>query len=154
MGKEKHTVDELGYLMGMVHRSVRLNLEQVINVLPQNMRFEQIIVLRLAMKSGGMIPQSNMVGMIPSLDRHRVSRLCAEVEELGLIRREPNPENRRENLIVLEKAGQKLLDAFIQLAREANKHIFHGLSEDQVSNLFFTLQHIQQNLENNSTPTS
>ncbi len=144
---QKPTVDELGYLMGRVHRQIRFNVEGVLDHIPHVTRFEQLIVLRFLAKSGGDCQQSDVIGALPMLDRHRVSRLCAEVEKLGFIKRKPNPENRRENLLFLTDAGRKTIDNFIDLVRGANNNIFEGLSDQQVLELFDVLEHILKNLE-------
>lgn len=154
MKDEKYTVDQLGYVMGMVHRNIRLNVESVLDEVPDVERFEHMIVLRFIKMHGARMAQSELIGAMPNLDRHRVSRLCAEVEELGFIERISNPENRRENLLVLQPRGEEVISKFISLVRKVNKHIFEGLSDEQVMNLFEVLHHILDNLENNSTQTS
>ncbi|NVK03334.1 MAG: hypothetical protein HWD92_00865 [Flavobacteriia bacterium] len=154
MENSKYTVDQLGFLMGMVHRNIRANVEEVIDQLPSVHRFEHMIILRLIKEKGQPLAQSELIGSMPALDRHRVSRLCAEVEDLGFIERIPNPENRRENLLLLKPAGEKLIEQFIQIARSANKHIFEGLSDQQVMSLFEMLHHILNNLENHTTEAS
>lgn len=91
--------------------------------------------------------QSELLDFLPVFDRHRLSRLCMDVESEGLIERFPNPENRRENVLKITPKGAKTISEFKALIVKANPQLFDGLSTDQVNQTFENLQQILDNLD-------
>ncbi|KAB2808691.1 MarR family winged helix-turn-helix transcriptional regulator [Phaeocystidibacter luteus] len=153
MAKHKATVDQLGYVLGRIHRRIRANVELRRPELKEAHQFETMILLRILQQRGGTIPQSEITEYMPMLDRHRISRLSVAMEDSGFITRTPNPNNRRENILHATESGKKHVEEFVIAAREANQHIFNGLSHEQVDTLFDTLQHILKNLEDHTNTT-
>ncbi|NVK29018.1 MAG: MarR family transcriptional regulator [Flavobacteriia bacterium] len=147
MSKHKATVDQLGYMLGRIHRRIRANVELHRPELKEAHQFETVILLRILQQREGSIPQSEVADYMPMLDRHRISRLSVAMEESGFLKRTPNPENRREKILHATEKGTKHVEEFVKTARKANQHIFDGLSTEQVDTLFDTLQHILKNLE-------
>ncbi|WP_405009678.1 MarR family winged helix-turn-helix transcriptional regulator [Kitasatospora sp. NBC_01539] len=54
------------------------------------------------------------------------------LEGRGLIRREPNPGNRRERLVLLAEPGRQLLAAYAGPARELEERMVAGLTTEEV----------------------
>lgn len=137
----------LGYFMGRIHQHIRKNAMHLAHEEGYPLKFEQTILLRVIFKKGDKIPQSQLLEALPSLDRHRLSRACAEMEELGLIHRGPNPENRRENILSLTPKGLEATLRFKELIYRANPHIFSGIPADEMDATINTLQKVLINLE-------
>ncbi|MFE0582891.1 MULTISPECIES: MarR family winged helix-turn-helix transcriptional regulator [unclassified Streptomyces] len=55
------------------------------------------------------------------------------LESRGLIRREPNPANRRERLILLADPGRRLLAEYAEPARRIEARMTAGLSPEQTA---------------------
>lgn len=140
-------VVQLGYTMMRIHRRLRKNVQAVLEESDSSFKFEHMMTLRLTRMNGGQLSQSELLDQLPMFDRHRVSRLCAEIEELGLITRTPNPENRRENLLHLTPEGIDAIEGFMDLVSQTNSHIFDGMKNEDVLQMFDYLNRILHNLE-------
>ncbi|MCY0942074.1 MarR family winged helix-turn-helix transcriptional regulator [Streptomyces antarcticus] len=68
------------------------------------------------------------------------------LESRGLIRREPNPENRRERLVLLTGAGGRLLDEYAEPVRALEDRMVAGLTPDEVDGFRRALQHTWRSL--------
>lgn len=55
------------------------------------------------------------------------------LEGRGLIRREPNPRNRREKAILLADAGRRLLATYAEPARQLEQRMVRDLGPDEVA---------------------
>ncbi|MEJ1199447.1 MarR family transcriptional regulator [Streptomyces sp. BB1-1-1] len=68
------------------------------------------------------------------------------LENRGLIRREPNPDNRRERLILLADAGRRLLAEYAEPARGLEDRMVAGLDAEQVDLFRDALNHAWRSL--------
>ncbi|MFE6591733.1 MarR family winged helix-turn-helix transcriptional regulator [Streptomyces sp. NPDC057781] len=68
------------------------------------------------------------------------------LEHRGLIRREPNPDNRRERLILLADAGRRLLAEYAEPARGLEDRMVAGLDGEQVDLFRDALNHAWRSL--------
>ncbi|QES10951.1 MarR family transcriptional regulator [Streptomyces venezuelae] len=68
------------------------------------------------------------------------------LEGRGLIRREPNPDNRRERLILLTDAGRALLDEYAGPARGLEDRMVADLTPDEVDAFRQALQRTWRSL--------
>ncbi|MFB6550819.1 MarR family winged helix-turn-helix transcriptional regulator [Streptomyces sp. NPDC056405] len=68
------------------------------------------------------------------------------LENRGLIRREPNPDNRRERLILLADAGRRLLAEYAAPARELEERMVADLDVEQVGLFRDALNHAWRSL--------
>ncbi|MFB7088494.1 MarR family winged helix-turn-helix transcriptional regulator [Streptomyces sp. NPDC056296] len=68
------------------------------------------------------------------------------LENRGLIRREPNPDNRRERLILLADAGRRLLAEYAAPARELEERMVADLDAEQVGLFRDALNHAWRSL--------
>jgi DNA-binding MarR family transcriptional regulator len=67
------------------------------------------------------------------LSRERVSRVVTELEEAGLIQREPNPDDRRSSYAVITAAGRRRLRAAAPTYLRAIEHHYsQHLSDDEL----------------------
>lgn len=68
------------------------------------------------------------------------------LENRGLIRREPNPDNRRERLILLADAGRRLLAEYAEPARGLEERMVADLDAEQVDLFRDALNHAWRSL--------
>ncbi len=153
MDQDKPVV-QLGYIMMRIHRRIRKNAEDALRDSNSSLRFEHMIILRLIRVNEGELAQSVVVDYLPMFDKHRVSRLCAEIEELGYIHRLPNPSNRRENVLSITDEGTSTILEFMDLATQANTHVFSGMTEKDIDQLFSMLGRVLNNLETEESQSS
>ncbi|MGW0561506.1 MarR family winged helix-turn-helix transcriptional regulator [Streptomyces sp. NPDC003016] len=63
------------------------------------------------------------------------------LESRGLIRREPNPRNRREKVVLLTDAGRRLLAEYAGPARRLEERMVQGLGPEEIVRFRETLNH-------------
>lgn len=87
------------------------------------------------------------VGRIAGIIPMNVSRAVATLKQAGRITSEPNPENRRQNLLYLTQAGEALFDEISPLAKEHAKKLFSVFSEEEREMLSEMLQRLYDQAE-------
>lgn len=146
MSEKDPKIVNLGYLLGRIHQNIRKNASVKAEELNFPYRFEHMIVTRVIDKHGGEMPQSQLLDFLPAFDRHRLSRACVEIADLGLIRREPNPNNRRENILFITELGTDAITEFKKIVLAANPEIFNNIRPEDLDVMFQTLNQIHDNL--------
>ncbi|GGH70034.1 MAG: hypothetical protein EP346_02445 [Bacteroidetes bacterium] len=146
MNTKDPKIVNLGYLIGRIHQCIRKNTTTKALELNFPYRFEHMIIMRVIDKHGGEMSQSQLLDFLPAFDRHRLSRACVEIEDLGLIRREPNPNNRRENILFSTELGTSTISEFKQIVLSANPQIFNNIRPEDLDHMFQTLHQIHDNL--------
>jgi DNA-binding MarR family transcriptional regulator len=69
------------------------------------------------------------------IDKGAIAKTLAKLEEKNLIIRKENPENKRENIIVLSEEGKKIQHHMKASLDEWNTAFMKGLSENEVAEL-------------------
>ncbi|MGW6613370.1 MarR family winged helix-turn-helix transcriptional regulator [Streptomyces erythrochromogenes] len=116
------------YLVKRTELAVRARLEELLKpagitalqytALTVLERHEGISAAQLARDS--FVTAQSMADMVRALESH------------GLIRREPNPANRRERLILLADAGRRLLEEYAEPARGLEARMVADLTAEEV----------------------
>jgi len=73
-----------------------------------------------------------------------VDRLCAD----GLLERKARKDDRRARAVFLTDAAKPLLDKLSTIAKDSEKRIFEGFSEDELDALKSSLDRIYENIGN------
>ncbi|WP_240778007.1 MarR family winged helix-turn-helix transcriptional regulator [Nonomuraea basaltis] len=97
--------------------------------------------LLAAIEEWGPIGQADL-GRSTSVDRSDVVALLGDLEQLGLIQRTVNPNNRRRNIISITPAGHKQLQALDRVVDEIQEQVLAPLSQNerqQLTNLLSKL---------------
>lgn len=76
-----------------------------------------------------------------------MAQLLARMERDGLIRREPDPGDRRSSLVILTDAARERLPAGRKVLREGNAEMTRGLSKEDVTILVGLLRRVLANVE-------
>lgn len=100
-------------------------------------------------------------GVMPSqlatragLDRARTSRTLTSLARKGLVSRTPRPGDRREVLLHLSPAGQRLYAELLPRVAHINRDLLDALTEAETELLDQLLQRLQQRAKQMATPTS
>ncbi|MDA3614612.1 MarR family winged helix-turn-helix transcriptional regulator [Polluticaenibacter yanchengensis] len=80
-------------------------------------------------------------------DRPGVTRLVDSLEKLKLVERRPDANDRRLNLVFLTGTGKEIHDKMMTIVDDTAKEAVKGLSDDQITMVKETFQHIYKNLE-------
>lgn len=80
-------------------------------------------------------------------DKAQVARLLKELEERGLILRQPDPKDRRVLRLNLTAAGEEIVGQFNMMRRRITTAMLDGLSTDDLQTLSRLLAAMAENLE-------
>lgn len=80
-------------------------------------------------------------------DAPTVTRIIDLLDEKGLIRRKPHPNDRRKTLIYLTAFGTAQVKKIKPLMVEVRKQAYDGLSSKQIEQLIDLMDHIYKNLQ-------
>lgn len=83
----------------------------------------------LAMACSGTNPSQRELGDFLDLDPSQIVGLVDGLEERGVIRREPDPRDRRSKILVATDPGQRLYAQAAQHTRQAEELTLQGLSQ-------------------------
>ena len=81
------------------------------------------------------------------VEQPSMAQLLARMERNGLVRREPDPSDRRSSLILLTEEAQAKLPAGREVLRQGNEEATRGLSADEVETLLALLRRVLANVE-------
>lgn len=82
-----------------------------------------------------------------SLANTTLTSMLDRMEHSGLIRREPSPRDRRQQLIFLTEAAFSLRDDYERISQQANERYYRGFTEDEIRVFEGYLQRVLDNLE-------
>ena len=93
---------------------------QALNLMHRNLRLLFSIMVAISSLSG--------------IDKYQTAKVLAVMEERGYIRREINPENKREKLVCLSEKGKEAANSLKDIMDQWEKIIFAGITpqEEQV----------------------
>ncbi len=143
--------------ISMEHSDVR-NIILKVELLRRKMLRPQFIDLGLTVGQGqprilrellanGAMTQRELADMC-MLDVTTMSRTLDRLEQSGLIVRESHPDCRRSWLISLTDKGCEKAEQVKQICTRADEIICGGISEDELENLYSTMEKIEKNLLN------
>ena len=127
------------FVINKVAERVDRRIEAV--VAPFDLTFRQYGLLIFLQSEGpqAQIAISRQVG----LDRTSVMRLVDELEQRDLVRRDPDPNDRRKNNVVLTDAGHELLARSLDEVKQAEREeIYAALSEQEQAQLLSLLRRV------------
>ena len=78
------------------------------------------------------------------MDKVAVNRACKELEERGLVTREPNAKDGRSHLLELTQAGREMHGEIMPLALEMERRLFSTFSEEEIETFRSLLLRIKE----------
>jgi MarR family transcriptional regulator, lower aerobic nicotinate degradation pathway regulator len=131
-------LEHMGFLVNRVAEQLNRQVERV--TLPHGLNVGQYGLL-LLLQTGG--PQAQIVLSVRvGLDRTTVMRTVDLLEQRGLVRRDPDPRDRRKNSVALTAAGAALLEATLAEVRLAEREVTARLSDHEQSHLMGLLRQL------------
>jgi len=124
------------------HRIKQVVLAQVAQHHLTSQQFWMLIALR---ESPG-LSQSELAARVRA-DAPTVSRTVAGLLERGLLRSEPDPDDRRRSRMYLSARGERLARELSAVARDVRAALVDGMDEDEVAALRRGLQRVIANLD-------
>ena len=80
-------------------------------------------------------------------DKGAISRDCARLEELGLIIRQPDPENKRRKLLSLTEKGRRIRQELVEMDDWTAEMLLSGFSEEERTQFLSYLGRMEKNAE-------
>jgi MarR family transcriptional regulator for hemolysin len=99
-----------------------------------------------ALKDGARLSQTELARW-SRVEQPTMAQLLARMERDGIIRREPDPNDRRSSLVSLTDAALARLPAGRAILEQGNRDATRGLSDDEVATLLNLLRRVLANVE-------
>ncbi len=99
-----------------------------------------------ALKDGACRSQTELA-RLAKVEQPSMAQLLARMERDGLIRREPDPADRRSSLVSLTEVAEARLPAGRAILRQANREMTEGLTKAEVGTLVDLLRRVLTNVE-------
>ena len=71
------------------------------------------------------------ISSLSGIDKYQTAKVLAAMEERGYIRREINPENKREKLVCLSEKGKEAANSLKDIMDQWEKIIFAGITPQE-----------------------
>ena len=91
--------------------------------------------------------QDNL-SLLSGVDKFRMTRLMAALEEKDLIFRETNPSNKREKIVKLTKSGMDMASRLNEVMRDWRDICFEGFTQEEYDMLSRIMLRIAKNISN------
>ena len=101
----------------------------------------------LSMLKDGAARSQTELARLAKVEQPTMAQLLARMERDGLIRREPDPSDRRSSLIALTDAARAKLPAGQAVLKQGNAEMTRGLSPEEVSTLVALLRRVLVNVD-------
>lgn len=131
-------LDDLSFVVNKVGERINRRIERV--TLPHGLAVRQYGLLLLLHAEG---PQAQItLSVRVGLDRTSVMRTVDLLEAHGLVRRDPDPNDRRKHSVALTTAGADLLTRTLAEVRQAEREVTAALSEQEQAQLLSLLRRL------------
>lgn len=135
--------ESFGFIIYQTHLRLKNNLNHSFK--PFDMTTEQWGILNRLWEKDG-VSQRDLSEKTHK-DQPNVTRILDKLEQKGLIRREPNPDDRRAFSIFLTEEGRNLKNQLVPLAVNSLEKALQGFTPEEVQALKASLNRIYNNLE-------
>jgi MarR family transcriptional regulator, transcriptional regulator for hemolysin len=99
-----------------------------------------------ALKDGARMSQTELARWA-KVEQPTMAQMLTRMERDGIIRREPDPADRRGSLVSLTKQALARLPAGREVLKQANADMTRGLTNKEVETLIGLLKHVLANVE-------
>ncbi|MBT2541574.1 MarR family transcriptional regulator [Streptomyces sp. ISL-44] len=130
------------YLVKRTELAVRARLEELVR--PAGITALQYTALTVLDRHDGI--SAAQLARDSFVTAQTMADMVRALESRGLIRREPNPDNRRERLVLLTEAGKGLLDEYAGPARALEERMVADLTPEEVDGFRQALQRTWRSL--------
>ena len=124
---ERNTLDSIFKLAHAVKQHFHHMLEtEQLGIAPMHMRALKIIEKKRDCTA-------NDIAQFTKRDKAQITRLLAGLIEQGIIEKQPNPKDKRSQLLVITEQGQKIQAQLARQGQNAYLKMTEGLSEAEIS---------------------
>lgn len=145
VGRMKKTDNILGRLIAATWLSMHKKLKQNIAKTNYDISIEQGKIL--AMLSHYDKVNQQMLTEFLLCEKTAITRWIDYLESMKLVKRMPDKNDRRQNILILTKKGHKYAGEFIEIGLLTEKQALHGIDKDKAKICKEVLNQITKNLE-------
>lgn len=132
------------YLVRIFYRSVSSSVACIygekFNLTASEWRVMVVLKPNRVLSAGEIVEQSSMTNV-------DVSRAINSLKKSGMLKRDINGDDKRRAALRLTDEGVAVFDALIPLARDLEKQLLAGLSEEEINTMLLTMEKIRTNAE-------
>ena len=136
---------QLGVFLNFVHNRFKLWVNESLQKSGYNITAEQFLLLDTLWMEGPLSQQK--IADVMLKDKNSVVKLVNSLEARGLVTREVNQNDRRENIVTVTKKGIKIQEPVTQAALNAVEQITSGLSDEEISTFIKALDTMAGNMD-------
>jgi DNA-binding MarR family transcriptional regulator len=138
---EPATLDAIFKLAHTVKRHFHLMLDaEQLGIVPMQLRVLKVIHKTRHCTANDIVQRIKR-------DKAQVTRLIAGLIDQGLIRKLPNPEDKRSQLLVFTEQGEKIQQQLILQSQKTYTQITQGLSDDEIAQFELIAEKMTRNLQ-------
>jgi DNA-binding MarR family transcriptional regulator len=134
---------DLGWGLGVIFRAYSRAATDVLSDVPGGPRGFQVLATAADQPHGSQVSVARKLG----IDRTVMTYLLDDLEGAGLIRRTPDPNDRRARRLVVTDTGDCLLADMRQRLAEVEDHLLEQLSADEREGLRHTVRRVAVRLD-------
>jgi DNA-binding MarR family transcriptional regulator len=136
---------QLGVFLNFVHNRFKLWVNESLQKSGYNITAEQFLLLDTLWMEGPLSQQK--IADVMLKDKNSVVKLVNSLEARGLVTREVNQNDRRENIVTVTKKGIEIQEPVTQAALNAVEQITSGLSDEEISTFIKALDTMAGNMD-------
>ena len=140
---------ELVDVIQSVQDGIRQHIRTKIRQHKLDITFEMLEVLAVVKYNPGINQQE--IAKAVRKNKASLTSLIDNLATRGLVRREPDPQDRRNNIIVLTKEGAIYGKRLLPMVADLYDHFQTGLACIDIQKITKTLRQLQTNIENGAT---
>ena len=130
---------EVGKLRSKLYRLQKQHYAQEAEV---KMTVEEFILLNMINEKNDQISQN--IAIATGKNKSVVMRMIDSLEKKGLVRRTPNPADRRENLLSITDEGEKTVRQYHDIEQRLSTELADGITPEELSVLWNVLDRISE----------
>jgi|GEM_PF-1293459 len=141
--KSKQTIHQAIFPLSY---DLQMRMEPKLGGLPAKPSKMQIRTMRMIKVMG----QSTLLDVSNTLkrDKSQIKRLVDELDELGLVKREPNPNDKRSKLLLLTQLGHDFFEYVEKVEMTFSEQLTQGIDEEDLETFFKVSNLLLANLRN------
>lgn len=130
---------EVGKLRSKLYRLQKQHYAQEAEV---KMTVEEFILLNMINEKNDQISQN--IAIATGKNKSVVMRMIDSLEKKGLVRRTPNPADRRENLLSITDEGEKTVRQYHDIEQRLSTELADGITPEELSVFWNVLDRISE----------
>ena len=135
---------EVAVELNLTHCRLKLFMAAMLKVNNIDLTPEQFLLIDILWNQGDLKQQQLADGM--QKDKNSITKLIDALEQKGLVRRQPNPTDRRSNTIVLTEKGDNLKHEAKMVGISSLDKMLEGLSEEEIHSFIAVMRRISKNM--------